>query len=90
MTPYVYFFTLVILLGIEVVDIYAATVKNTDLVVQSLIVTEGGMSSMISLNHGQTVIICMKGCFVVFPNKDHFVVMADDNIEISESRAIFK
>ncbi|EJF90823.1 hypothetical protein ME1_00023 [Bartonella vinsonii subsp. arupensis OK-94-513] len=85
-----YVFIAVILLDILTLTTFAATVRNTDLKVQSLIVVEGSIPLNISLNAHQTATICMKGCFITFPNKDRFAIKAEDNIEISEGRAIFK
>ncbi|GAA5102415.1 hypothetical protein [Bartonella acomydis] len=78
------------LLGIFSMTTFAATVKNTDLKVQSLIIVEGSAPLNISLNTHQTITICMKGCFITFPNKDRFAIKAEDNIEISKGRAVFK
>ncbi|EJF75017.1 hypothetical protein [Bartonella birtlesii] len=86
----VYVFITVALLDILSVTVFAATVKNTDLKVQSLIIVEGSIPLNISLDTHQTVTICIKGCFITFPNKDRFAIKAEDNIEISEGRAIFK
>ncbi|EJF75762.1 hypothetical protein HWV54_01140 [Bartonella alsatica] len=83
-------FITVALLDILSMVAFAATVKNTDLKVQSITVVEGSIPLNISLNINQTVTICMKGCFITFPNKDRFAIKAEDNIEISEGRAIFK
>ncbi|WP_019218838.1 hypothetical protein [Bartonella florencae] len=78
------------ILDIFSMTVFAATVKNTDLKVQSLVIVEGSIPLNISLNTHQTVTICMKGCFITFPNKDRFAIKAEDNIEISEGRAVFK
>ncbi|AGF75701.1 hypothetical protein [Bartonella vinsonii] len=83
-------FIAVILFDILTLTTFAATVRNTDLKIQSLIVVEGSIPLNISLNTNQTVTICMKGCFITFPNKDRFAIKAEDNIEISGGRAIFK
>ncbi|WP_317993442.1 hypothetical protein [Bartonella gliris] len=83
-------FIVIALLDILSMTAFAATVKNTDLKVQSLIIVEGSIPLSISLNTHQTVTICMKGCFITFPNKDRFAIKAEDNIEISKGRAIFK
>ncbi|WP_406604241.1 hypothetical protein [Bartonella gliris] len=83
-------FIVITLLDILSMTAFAATVKNTDLKVQSLIIVEGSIPLSISLNTHQTVTICMKGCFITFPNKDRFAIKAEDNIEISKGRAIFK
>ncbi|MGF7157746.1 hypothetical protein [Bartonella heixiaziensis] len=90
MRKYLYIFIAVALLDVVSMPAFAATVKNTDLKVQSIIIVEGSTSSNISLNNNQTVTVCMKGCFITFPNKDRFAVTAEDNIEINEDRAIFK
>ncbi|WP_455466758.1 hypothetical protein [Bartonella sp. B39] len=86
----IHVFITVALLDILTVTVFAATVKNTDLKVQSLIIVEGSVSLNILLNTHQTVTVCMKGCFITFPNKDRFAIKAEDNIEISEGRAFFK
>ncbi|EJF79571.1 hypothetical protein MCO_01137 [Bartonella sp. DB5-6] len=83
-------FMVVALLDIWAVTAFAATVKNTDSKKQSLIIVEGSIPLNISLNTHQTVTICMKGCFITFPNKDRFAIMAEDHIEINKGRAIFK
>ncbi|GAA5110384.1 hypothetical protein [Bartonella jaculi] len=89
MIKYVYVFIAVTLLDVTTTA-FAATVKNTDLKVQSITIVEGSSPSNISLKADQTATVCMKGCFITFPNKDHFMVQAEDNIEINEGRAIFK
>lgn len=81
---------IVTLLDILTMTAFAATVKNTDLKVQSFVIVEGSIPINISLNAQQTVTVCMKGCFITFPNKDRFAIKAEDNIEISDGRAIFK
>ncbi|MET3559864.1 hypothetical protein ABID39_000542 [Bartonella japonica] len=86
----VYVLITVTLLSILTMTAFAATIKNTDLKVQSFIIVEGSIATNISLNAQQTVTICMKGCFITFPNKDRFAIKIEDNIEISDGRAIFK
>ncbi|WP_260480132.1 hypothetical protein [Bartonella quintana] len=90
MLKYVHVFFAVMLLNILTITAFAATVQNTDLKIQSLTIVEGSAISNVSLNPHQTVTICMKGCFVTFPNKDRFAVKEEDNIKITEGRAIFK
>lgn len=90
MLKYIYTLMTGILLNIFTITAFAATVKNIDLKIQPLIVVEGSIPSKFSLNTHQTITICMKGCFITFPNKDRFVIKADDTIEISRGRAIFK
>ncbi|MBB4076123.1 hypothetical protein GGR08_000411 [Bartonella fuyuanensis] len=90
MIKYTHALMTVILLSIFTITTFAATVKNTDLKAQFIMVVEGSIPSKISLTPHQTITICMKGCFITFPNKDRFAIKADDNIEISRGRAIFK
>lgn len=90
MLKYIHVFIAAAFLNILSITAFSATVKNTDLKVQSLIIVEGSVPFNLSLNSQQIVTICMKGCFITFPNKDRFAVKAEDNIEISEGRAIFK
>ncbi|WP_336276566.1 hypothetical protein [Bartonella sp. CB178] len=85
-----YTFIAVTLLDILTTTTSAATVKNTDSKVQPLIIVEGSTISNISLGSNQIIIICMNGCFITFPNKDRFAIMAEDNIEISDGKALFK
>ncbi|WP_336279551.1 hypothetical protein [Bartonella sp. CB175] len=69
---------------------FAATVKNIDLKMQSLIIIEGSTLSNLSVNTNESVTVCNKGCFINFPNKDHFAIKADDNIEINNDKVFFK
>ncbi|MGL2348973.1 hypothetical protein ACOWKN_02575 [Helicobacter pylori] len=70
--------------------VFAATVKNNGLTVQLFIVAEGSARSNISLDPGQMITVCTKGCFITFSNKDKFAIKADDTIEIDEGRVFFK
>ncbi|WP_019221578.1 hypothetical protein [Bartonella senegalensis] len=90
MLKYLRVFVAVILLDLFIMTAFAATVKNTDLKVQSFTLVEGSTPANISLYPYQTVTICMKGCFITFPNQDRFAVRGEDNIEISDGRAVFK
>ncbi|WP_455478303.1 hypothetical protein V3565_06220 [Bartonella sp. B10] len=90
MRRHVYVVVAAMLLNILTMTAFAAIVKNTDLKVQSFIISEGITSTTISLNSNQIITVCLKGCFITFPNKDNFAVKAEDNIEINEGRAIFK
>ncbi|WP_455481573.1 hypothetical protein V4P56_03530 [Bartonella sp. B35(2025)] len=90
MIKHIYVVITVMMLDILTTTVFSATVKNTDLKAQSFTIAEGSTFSTISLNNNQTVTVCLKGCFIIFPNKDHFAITAEDNIEINEGRAIFK
>ncbi|WP_332060441.1 hypothetical protein [Bartonella sp. CB74] len=90
MLKYVHVFIAAMLLNILTMVVFAATVKNTDLKAQSLIIAEGSTLSNISLNADQTATVCTKGCFITFPNKDRFAIKPEDNIEINNGKAFFK
>ncbi|MCZ2204025.1 hypothetical protein [Bartonella sp. A05] len=90
MIKYFYAFIVMMFLGILPIKTFAATIKNADSKAQLLIVSEGSVRSNVSLNPDQTVTICIKGCFITFPNKDHFAVKSEDTIEINNGRAFFQ
>lgn len=68
----------------------AASFKNLDAKTQSILVTEGSSRRDISIKTDQSIDICSKGCFVTFPNGDHFAIKSEDVIEINGNRASFK
>ncbi|WP_332066240.1 hypothetical protein [Bartonella sp. CB189] len=90
MLKYVCIFIAITLLDIFTMVVYAATIKNADLKTQSLIIAEGSTRSNISLNTNQVMTVCIKGCFITFPNKDHFAIKAADSIEINDGKVFFK
>ncbi|MCZ2328628.1 hypothetical protein [Bartonella sp. F02] len=90
MIKYLYILIVFTLLNICITKVFAATIKNNDSKIQSLVIAEGSTLSNISLNANQTITVCIKGCFITFPNKDRFVIKSEDTIEINEGRAFFK
>ncbi|UNE55135.1 hypothetical protein [Bartonella machadoae] len=90
MLKYICAFIAIVFWDIWVFPAFAAIVKNTDLKVQSLVILEGSSPLSLSLHPHQTVTICMKGCFITFPNKDRFAIKPEDTIEIHQGRAVFQ
>lgn len=85
-----YAFIAMMFLSVFSIKTFAATVKNTDSKAQLLIIVEGSTRSNVSLSPDQTVTVCMRSCFITFPNKDHFAIKSEDTIEINDSRAFFQ
>jgi hypothetical protein len=61
----------------------AASAVNLDSEPRTLIVTEGGSKSELSLAAGETVEFCSGGCFVTMPNGDREALTGTETIEIS-------
>ena len=62
---------------------YAASAVNLDSEPRTLIVTEGGSRSELSLAAGESVEFCSGGCFVTMPNGDREALTGSETIEIS-------
>ncbi len=62
---------------------YGASAVNLDADTQTLIVTEGGSKSELTLSGGETVEFCTSGCFVTMPNGDREALTGSETIEIS-------
>ena len=60
-----------------------ASAVNKDAETRTLIVTEGGGKSELTLAAGETVEFCPKGCFVTLPNGDLEALTGSETIEIS-------
>ena len=60
----------------------AATVKNLDGESHTLVVSEGGSQSEVSVGAGETIDICPDGCFITLPNGDRQVLTGTDTLEI--------
>lgn len=69
---------------------YAASAVNLDSETQTLIVTEGGSKSELTLAGGETVEFCTGGCFVTMPNGDREALTGSETIEISGGVARIK
>jgi hypothetical protein len=62
---------------------FGASAVNLDSEPRTLIVTEGGSKSELSLAGGETVEFCSGGCFVTMPNGDREVLTGSETVEIS-------
>jgi hypothetical protein len=60
-----------------------ASAINLDSEPRTLIVTEGGSRSELSLAAGETVEFCNGGCFVTLPNGDREALTGTETLEIS-------
>ncbi|MCR4267736.1 hypothetical protein [Nitratireductor sp. ZSWI3] len=64
----------------------AASAVNRDGEPRTLVVTEGGSQSELTVGPGETVEFCSGGCFVTMPNGDREVLTGTETIEISGGR----
>jgi hypothetical protein len=69
---------------------FAATAINKDNQPRTLIVTEGGGKSELSLAAGETVEFCASGCFVTLPNGDLEALTGSETVTISNGVARIK
>ena len=67
----------------------AATVTNSDETEHTLVVSEGGSQSEVTIGPGETVEICPQGCFVTMPNGDREVLEGGETLHIEASRSVF-
>ncbi|CAM5416107.1 phage gp45-like [Aquamicrobium terrae] len=70
--------------------VHAASAVNKDAQTRTLIVTEGGSKSELSLAAGETAEFCPKGCFVTMPNGDLEALTGSETVEISGGIARIK
>jgi hypothetical protein len=68
----------------------AASAVNLDQEPRTLIVTEGGSKSELSLGGGESVDFCPSGCFVTMPNGDIEALTGSETVEISGGQARIK
>lgn len=64
----------------------AATVTNADDVAHTIVVSEGGSQTELSIGPGETIDICPQGCFVTMPNGDREVLTGSETLQIEASR----
>jgi hypothetical protein len=69
---------------------HAASAVNLDAEPRTLIVTEGGSKTELSLAAGETVEFCSSGCFVTLPNGDRESLTGGETVEISGGVARIK
>jgi hypothetical protein len=62
---------------------HGASAVNMDAEPRTLIVTEGGARSELSIAAGETVEFCVSGCFVTLPNGDREALSGSETVEIS-------
>ncbi|WP_274628478.1 hypothetical protein [Arvimicrobium flavum] len=68
----------------------SATAVNRDSEPRTIMVTEGGSKSELSLAAGETVEFCSGGCFVTLPNGDREALTGSETIEIQNGVARVK
>ena len=68
----------------------AASIVNKDAEIHTLVVTEEGTRSELTLGAGETVEFCRQGCFVTMPNGDREALTGGESIEISGGKASIK
>jgi len=69
---------------------FAASAINKDAQTRTLIVTEGGAKSELTLASGETAEFCPNGCFVTMPNGDLEALTGSETVEISGGVARIK
>ncbi|TGS16951.1 hypothetical protein EN852_007025 [Mesorhizobium sp. M2E.F.Ca.ET.209.01.1.1] len=69
---------------------FAASAINRDAQTRTLVVTEGGAKSELTLGAGETVEFCPNGCFVTLPNGDLEALTGSETVEISGGTARIK
>ncbi|OWK21796.1 hypothetical protein AJ88_11840 [Mesorhizobium amorphae CCBAU 01583] len=68
----------------------AASLVNKDREIRTLIVTEGGDKTKLTLHAGETVEFCPNVCFVTWPKRDLEALTGSEAIEISGGVARIK
>lgn len=68
----------------------AATITNNDDGEHTLIVTEGGNQTELTIRAGETIEICPSGCFVTMPNGDREALDGTETLHIEASRSVFE
>jgi hypothetical protein len=69
---------------------FGASAINRDAQTRTLVVTEGGAKSELTLAAGETVEFCSNGCFVTLPNGDLEALTGSETVEISGGSARIK
>lgn len=68
----------------------SATAVNKDGEPRTIVVTEGGDKSELSIAAGETLDFCPNGCFVTLPNGDREALTGSETIEIMNGVARVK
>ncbi len=77
---------MIVVLGSMTVSVLpglAASAVNLDSETRTLVVTEGGAQTELTLGAGESVEFCSGGCFVTLPNGDREALTGGETIEIS-------
>lgn len=61
----------------------AASAVNLDKEPRTIVVTEGGTRTEITIGAGESVQFCPSGCFVTLPNGDRAPLAGSETVEIS-------
>lgn len=69
---------------------HSASAVNKDSEPRTIIVTEGGDKTELSLAAGETLEFCAGGCFVTLPNGDREALTGSETIEILDGVARIK
>lgn len=68
----------------------AASLTNNDTSAYTVVVTEGGIKTEMSISAGETVRFCNDGCFLTLPNGDRAALGGAEKVEIDKGEAVFK
>ena len=68
----------------------AASIINRDAEPQTVVVTEGGDKSELTVGPGESVDFCSGGCFVTMPNGDRQALTGAETVEISGGAGTIK
>lgn len=68
----------------------SATAVNKDSEPRTLVVTEGGSKTELSLGPGETAEFCQGGCFVTMPNGDREALTGSETVEIKNGAATIR
>ena len=67
-----------------------ARIVNRDAGPQTVVVTEGGDKSELTVGPGESVDFCSGGCFVTMPNGDRQALTGSETVEISGGAGTIK
>lgn len=69
---------------------HSASISNKDAQAYSLLMTESGVRSELTIGAGASVTACNSGCFIIMPNGDHEALTGNETVEIVNGKAVFK
>ena len=74
------------MVGVAGSPAFAATLTNADDKTHTIVVSEGGSQTEMSIGPGETIEICPSGCFVTMPNGDRQALTGSETLQIEQSR----